>query len=134
MVDEFGMFFVIPFLESLFVAILETRIPGFYVIHITKPLYALSAYEHTLISNLSREFLPPSTAIFRDLNGFPVGVYVPKCRDKYVIWALVREDVKLLPLSERLAMWPTASMLNKELSDDRRIRDYFGPGINQWYF
>lgn len=134
MVDEFEMFFVIPFLAILFVAILETKIPGFYVIHIPKPMYALSAYEHTLISNLSREFLPPSTAIFRDLNGFPAGVYVPKCMDKFVIWALVREDVKLLPLSERLAMWPTASMLNRELSDDRRIRDYFGPGINQGYF
>ena len=73
------------FFWSLFVAILETKIPGFYVIHIPKPMYALSAYEHTLISNLSREFLPPSTAIFRDLNGFPAGVYVPKCMDQGVI-------------------------------------------------
>lgn len=63
----------------LVVAILETRIPGFYAIHIPKSMYALSAYEHTLISNLSREFLPPATAIFRELNGFPAGVYVPNC-------------------------------------------------------
>ena len=46
----------------------------------------------------------------------------------------MREDVTLLPLSVRLAMWPTTAMLNRELSDDRRIRDYFGPSKDLKYF
>ena len=33
------------------------------------------------------------------------------------------------PLSQRLSMWPSAEMLNDEISDDRRIPPYFNEGM-----
>ena len=57
--------------------ILETLIPHFHVIHLPSPKYALSAYEHSMLVNAKREFLPPATAIFRNLNGALAGLYIP---------------------------------------------------------
>lgn len=62
------------------VAILESWIEGFRVLHLPKPKFALSAYEHNLLSNASREFLPPATAIFRNVNGVLVGLCIPRGR------------------------------------------------------
>ena len=62
------------------VAILENWIEGFRVLHLPKPKFALSAYEHNLLSNASREFLPPATAIFRNVNGVLVGLCIPRGR------------------------------------------------------
>ena len=47
------------------------------MIHLPNPKYALSAYEHSMLVNAAREFLPPETAIFRDLNGTLAGLYIP---------------------------------------------------------
>ena len=57
--------------------ILEQLIPGFRIIHLPNTKYALSAYEHSLISNAGREFLPPETMIFRNVNGVLVGLVIP---------------------------------------------------------
>lgn len=50
------------------------------MLHLPKPKFALSAYEHNLLSNASREFLPPATAIFRNVNGVLVGLCIPRGR------------------------------------------------------
>ena len=55
-------------------AILESSIPLFRVLHLPHPKYSLSAYEHSLISSASQEFLPPATSIFRNVNGVVVGL------------------------------------------------------------
>lgn len=47
------------------------------MIHLPSPKYALSAYEHSMLVNAKREFLPPATAIFRNLNGALAGLYIP---------------------------------------------------------
>ena len=57
--------------------ILETLIPHFHVIHLPSSKFALSAYEHSMLVNAKREFLPPATAIFRNLNGTLAGLYIP---------------------------------------------------------
>ena len=57
--------------------ILEQLIEGFRIIHLPNTKYALSAYEHSLISNAGREFLPPETMIFRNVNGVLVGLVIP---------------------------------------------------------
>lgn len=54
-------------IDQLFVAILESIIPGFCIIHLPNPKYALSAYEHTLIVNAGKSFFllkPPSFMIW----------------------------------------------------------------------
>ena len=58
-------------------SILESLIPGFTIIHLPKAKYSLSAYEHSLIANAGKEFLPPNTLIFRNLNGLLVGLVIP---------------------------------------------------------
>ena len=58
--------------------ILETRIPGFFILHLPDPKFALSAYEHMLIVNARKEFLPPETALFQSLDGVFVALFVPK--------------------------------------------------------
>ena len=98
-------------------SILESIIPGFCIIHLPNPKYALSAYEHTLIVNAGKEFLPPETTIFHDLDGVLVALFVPK----------VREGLSLRPLAERLSMWPSDSIMNKKLSKNRTIPAYFHP-------
>lgn len=47
------------------------------MIHLPSPKYALSAYEHSMLVNAKREFLPPATAIFRNLNGALAGLFIP---------------------------------------------------------
>ena len=39
----------------------------------------------------------------------------------------MREGLRILPLQQRLSMWPSDAMLSKKLSDDRSIAPYFGP-------
>lgn len=97
-------------------SILENRIEGFRVIHLPNPKFALSAYEHNLISNASREFLPPATAIFRNVNGVLVGLCIPR----------VKEGLEILPLEQRLSMWPSDAMMSKTISNDRSIPPFFG--------
>ena len=63
----------------LWLAILEAVIPGLYFIHLPNTKYSLSAFEYQLIGSASKEFLPPATRIFKQMNGCPVGVYVPQC-------------------------------------------------------
>ena len=68
----------VPLFPGIYgIAILEDLIPHFRVIHLPNPKYALSAYEHSMLVNAAREFLPPETAIFRDLNGTLAGLYIP---------------------------------------------------------
>ena len=61
-------------------SILESLIPGFTIIHLPKTKFSLSAYEHSMIANAGKEFLPPETRIFRDVNGILVGLVIPTCR------------------------------------------------------
>lgn len=60
--------------------ILEQRIPDFRIIHLPNTKFALSAYEHSLIANAGKEFLPPETMIFRNVNGVLVGLVIPSGR------------------------------------------------------
>ena len=65
-------------ISTLSIVILESKVPGFCVIHLPNPKYALSAYEHNLIVNAGKEFLPPETTIFHDLDGVLVALFVPR--------------------------------------------------------
>lgn len=69
--------FSVPISVIFNLAILEHKIPGFFVIRMPPVSFALSSFEHTFLSNVSKEFLPPSTALFRGMKGFPAGVFVP---------------------------------------------------------
>ena len=48
------------------------------MIRLPNPSFALSAYEHTLIVNAGKEFLPPETTIFHDIDGALVALFIPK--------------------------------------------------------
>lgn len=65
-------------ISTLSIVILESKVPGFCIIHLPNPKYALSAYEHNLIVNAGKEFLPPETTIFHDLDGVLVALFVPR--------------------------------------------------------
>ena len=69
--------FSVPISVLSNLAILEHKIPGFFVFRMPPVSFALSSFEHTFLSNVSKEFLPPSTALFRGMKGFPAGVFVP---------------------------------------------------------
>ena len=62
----------------LSLAILESKIKGFSVLRLPNPSFALSAYEHTLIVNAGKEFLPPETTIFHDIDGALVALFIPQ--------------------------------------------------------
>ena len=64
-------------IRSVF-SILEKVIPGFRILHLPNTKFSLSAYEHSLLSNAKKEFLPPETSIFRDVNGILVGLVIPQ--------------------------------------------------------
>ena len=65
---------------DVFIAeILEAKIPGFFLLHLPEPKFALSAFEHMLIVSARREFLPPETALFQSMEGVFVALFVPKC-------------------------------------------------------
>ena len=42
--------------------------------------------------------------------------------------SVVKEGLELLPLEERLSMWPSDAMMSKALSNNRTIPPYFGAG------
>ena len=69
-------------MNELCIAILESKIKGFTVIQLPNPSFALSAYEHTLIVNARKEFLPPETTIFHEIDGSLVALYIPKGKQR----------------------------------------------------
>ena len=86
--------------------------------------------------NAGKEFLPPETTIFHDLDGVLVALFVPKSDPILGIWCIVREGLFLRPLEERLSMWPSDAIMNKKLSKNRTIPAYFHPSKTMredWY-
>ena len=54
-----------------------------------------------------------------------------------MVWLVVesyveREDLEVLPLEERLSMWPSDAMMSKAISDNREIPEYFKEGGLCW--
>ena len=97
--------------------ILEEKIPGFFLLHLPDPKFALSAFEHMLIVSARREFLPPETALFQSLEGVFVALFVPKWKEGFVA----------KPLAKRLANWPSDTQLWSDAAFDRSIPAFFKP-------
>lgn len=97
--------------------ILETRIPGFLVLHLPDPKFALSAYEHMLIVKARKEFLPPETALFQSLDGVFVALFVPKRVSAVLVR---RSEGRIRPAAAERAVGELA--LRRAVAERRGVR------------
>ncbi|KAK8814136.1 hypothetical protein WA158_007998 [Blastocystis sp. Blastoise] len=100
--------------------ILEHKIPNLHFLRFPPPVQTLSAFEHTLLASVKREFLPPNDTLFKTREGSYAGLYfdAPSC------------SLYPLPLETRMSDWPTAQELTTSASvDSVTLPPFFPEGV-----